>query len=143
MPGQGRARGAGTAYACHMREVAVYSVLRVGLFLLAFGGFYLAGAGMLLAALLAAIVSFALAFVLLRRQRDDVTRVIVRRRAARVDAGGRRRLRDLVAEDTRAEDMEADHLDSGQVGSEHLGGRDSVTGPRPGDAGSRKPRSTS
>ena len=107
-----------------MRPIAVYSVLRIALFLVAFAGFWALGAGPLLAALLAALVSFALAFVLLREQRDDVTRWILERRAAGAGAapeaagssvapvqggaspGGRRRFRDLVAEDSAAEDAE-------------------------------------
>ena len=112
-----------------MRPIAVYSVLRIALFLAAFAGFWALGAGVLLAAMLAAVVSFALAFVLLRRQRDDVTRWIVDRRAARADGapgaaagsaapvqggaspGGRRRFRDMVADDSAAEDAETDALE--------------------------------
>lgn len=125
----GRCRGPGTTYPGRMRPIAVYSVLRIALFGAAFAGFWALGAGPLVAALLAAMVSFALAFVLLRRQRDDVTRWIVDRRAARAgeasgapgssaapvqggaSPGGRRRFRDLVAEDTAAEDAETAALE--------------------------------
>ena len=93
-----------------MRPVAVYSALRLGIFLASLLVLVFLGARPLLAVLLAAILSFGLSFVLLRRQRDAVTRVFERRQADRRERGsgrGRGLLGRRLAEDAEAEDAEA------------------------------------
>ncbi len=93
----------------------MYSALRLGIFLASLLALVAFGARPLLAVLLAVIISFGLSFVLLRRQRDEVTRVFEQRQQARREreakSGDRRRgsfLSRRLAEDAEAEDAEAD-----------------------------------
>ncbi|MFC5380828.1 DUF4229 domain-containing protein [Aquipuribacter nitratireducens] len=100
-----------------MRPVAVYSALRLGMFLVAFLALRLVGVGGLLSLVLALVISMLLSFVVLRRQRDAVTLAIMERRASRdageaqATTGQRRRLRDRIDDDAAAEDAALDRAD--------------------------------
>lgn len=96
-----------------MRPVLIYSVLRLGLFGLAFVGMLALGARGVLAALLAAIVSLGLSFVLLRTQRDQVALAVVERRARRGGRTGR-----VLDDDSAAEDAALDAAESDAASAE-------------------------
>ena len=88
-----------------MRSLAVYSALRIGLFVAAYAALLALGARGLLALALAAVISLGLSFVLLRRQRESVAQALLERRTAR---RGRPELgqADAAAEDA-ADDAQA------------------------------------
>lgn len=89
-----------------MRPVAVYSALRVGMFLACLLVLRVAGVSGLLSVVVAVLVSLLLSFLVLRRQRDAVTRALMERSRAR-GSGPRRRRRsfsDRLAEDAAVED---------------------------------------
>ncbi|WP_380166483.1 DUF4229 domain-containing protein [Jannaschia sp. R86511] len=75
-----------------MRPVAVYSALRLGLFLLALLLLRAAGVGGVLSLVIALVLAMLLSFLVLRRQRDAVTRALMARRqqaqSARTATGG-------------------------------------------------------
>jgi hypothetical protein len=60
--------------------VVTYSLLRLGLFALALVGLWLAGMGSWLLVVVATVVSFALSYVVLGRQRDAAARWLAERR---------------------------------------------------------------
>lgn len=76
-----------------------YAVLRIGLFVVVLLLLYVAGARDLLLLLLAAVISLALSYVLLGRQRAAVAEALAARTEARLRATPR---------DEEAEDAEAD-----------------------------------
>lgn len=120
-----------------MRPVAVYSALRLGLFLVAMLVLRVLGVGGLLSLVLALVLSMMLSFVILRRQRDAVTLALMNRKggaagqapAAPAPAPAPRRRRfadrfaDRLAADAAAEDAEADRLRSGSVDPDAPGTR--------------------
>ena len=89
-----------------MRPVAVYSALRVGMFLVCLLALRLAGVSGLLSLVVAVLLSLLLSFLLLRRQRDAVTRALMdRSRTRRSTPRSRRRsFSDRLAEDAAVED---------------------------------------
>lgn len=89
-----------------MRPVAVYSALRVGLFLVVLLVLRVLGVGGVLSLVIAVVVAMLLSFVVLRRQRDAVTRALMARDRTRKAAGRprRRSFRDRLAEDAATED---------------------------------------
>ncbi|WP_336922056.1 DUF4229 domain-containing protein [Aquipuribacter sp. SD81] len=97
-----------------MRPVAVYSALRLGMFLAVFLVLRLVGVGGILSLVVALVISMLLSFVVLRRQRDAVTLALIgsqeRRRQARTDgpqarpARTRRTLSQRLDSDAAAED---------------------------------------
>ncbi len=89
-----------------MRPVAVYSALRVGLFLAVLLVLRVLGVGGVLSLVLAVVLAMLLSFLVLRRQRDSVTRALMARQQARSAGPARRRrtLRERLAEDAAAED---------------------------------------
>ncbi|MFC3689936.1 DUF4229 domain-containing protein [Aquipuribacter hungaricus] len=92
-----------------MRPVAVYSALRVGLFLAVLLVLRVLGVGGVLSLVVAVVLAMLLSFLVLRRQRDAVTRALMERRQARGTTRPRRRslrdsVRDRIAEDAAAED---------------------------------------
>jgi len=89
-----------------MRPVAVYSALRVGLFLVVVLVLRLLGVGGVLSLVIAVVVAMLLSFLVLRRQRDAVTRALMARDRARKAAGRprRRSFGDRLAEDAAVED---------------------------------------
>lgn len=89
-----------------MRPVAVYSALRVGLFLAALLLLRLLGVSGLLSVVVALLVSMLLSFLVLRRQRDAVTRALMDRSATRSSRPRRPRrgLSGRLEEDAAAED---------------------------------------
>jgi hypothetical protein len=106
-----------------MRPVAVYSALRLGLFLAALVVLRVIGVGGWLSLILALVVSMLLSFVVLRRQRDAVTLALMDRgakdtppaqqpreepRPARAPRARRRWFSDRVAEDAAVEDAAVD-----------------------------------
>jgi hypothetical protein len=107
-----------------MRPVAVYSALRLGLFLVALLVLRLLGVGGLLSLVIALVLSMMLSFVILRRQRDAVTLALMNRKGATTTptttsapAAPRPRRRrfserfaDRLAADAAAEDAEAERL---------------------------------
>lgn len=95
-----------------MRPVAVYSALRVGLFLVTLLALRLLGVSGLLSFALAVITSLLLSFIVLRRQRDAVTLALMNRRTARPAAAprGRRWFGDRLDADAAAEDAADDRL---------------------------------
>jgi hypothetical protein len=76
-----------------------YTVLRLGLFVLALVTLRVLGAGVLLAVVLAALASMLASYVLLRGPREELTAVIEQRVAGRL----RRRGQDDAAEDAAAD----------------------------------------
>jgi len=95
--------------------VVLYSLLRIALFLAATGVLWWAGMRSWLAPLLAAVIAFALSYVLLPRQRDAAARELARRADARRTGGapGSRQRADDDAEDAEAEQSAArDHRPS-------------------------------
>lgn len=112
-----------------MRPVAVYSALRVGLFLAVLLVLRVLGVGGVVSLLVAVVVAMLLSFLVLRRQRDAVTRALMARQQGReADPSRRRRptLRERLAEDAAAED----------AASERAARPDPSSAPRPA------PRST-
>lgn len=119
-----------------MRPVAVYSALRLGLFLVALLVLRLLGVGGLLSLVIALVLSMMLSFVILRRQRDAVTLALMNRKGAATTATAsatatattapaaprprRRRFSerfaDRLAADAAAEDAEAERLRRDQAG---------------------------
>lgn len=98
-----------------MRSVFTYTAARIGLFVVALGIVYLAGARGLLALAIAVVISGLASFVLLSRQRDAMSGVLVSRlRGPRVQRDGGSggpfaRIRELgqrIDEGTRAEDRD-------------------------------------
>ena len=89
-----------------MRPVAVYSALRVGLFLVVVLVLRVLGVSGVLSLVIAVVVALLLSFVVLRRQRDAVTRVLMARDRARKAAGRprRRSFGDRLTEDAATED---------------------------------------
>lgn len=81
-----------------------YSVLRLALFVACLGLLYLAGVGGLLLPVLAAVISLALSYILLRRQRDQLAVAIDRRVHDRTT----RRRPSGAAEDAASEDAAAE-----------------------------------
>lgn len=97
-----------------MRPVAVYSALRVGLFLAVLLVLRVMGVGGVLSLLVAVVVSMLLSFLVLRRQRDAVTRALMARQQGRAADPSRRRrpsFRERLAEDAAAEDAATQRAD--------------------------------
>ncbi|MGJ7441001.1 DUF4229 domain-containing protein [Aquipuribacter sp. MA13-6] len=65
-----------------MRPVAVYSALRLGLFLAALLILRVLGVSGILSLVIALVLAMLLSFIVLRRQRDAVTRALMERKAA-------------------------------------------------------------
>jgi len=98
-----------------MRPVAVYSALRLGLFLSALLILRVLGIGGILSLVIALVISMLLSFVILRRQRDAVTLALMHRSrgkgrsAKNRDARRpRRSFSDTLADDAAAEDAAVD-----------------------------------
>jgi hypothetical protein len=90
-----------------MRPVAVYSALRVGLFLAVLLVLRLLGVGGVLSLVIAVVLAMLLSFLVLRRQRDAVTRALMAREQVRATDPSRRRrptFRERLAEDAATED---------------------------------------
>jgi hypothetical protein len=90
-----------------MRPVAVYSALRVGLFLAVLLVLRLLGVGGVLSLVIAVVLAMLLSFLVLRRQRDAVTRALMAREQVRAADPSRRRrptFRERLAEDAATED---------------------------------------
>jgi hypothetical protein len=85
--------------------VVTYSLLRLGVFVLALAGLWLAGMGSWLLVVVAAVVAAALSYVLFGRQRAAAAQWIADRRAP-----GAPRFSRAVQEDAAAEDAIADRL---------------------------------
>ena len=85
-------------YACGVAPLLKFTVLRLALFVAALAVLALLGAGGWLLLLLAAVISLALSFVLLRGPRAELAAAIEERTARRLGS------------DERAEDAEADAL---------------------------------
>jgi len=79
-----------------------YTVMRLGLFVVALAVLYLLGARGLLAVVLAVLVSAMLSFVLLRNQRDEVASQVSQRLQHRMDT------RTPPSQDEQVEDAAAD-----------------------------------
>lgn len=109
-----------------MRPVAVYSALRLGLFLMCLGLALAFGARGLLAVAIAAAASLTLSFFGLRRQRDQVARALLarrervqERRSGQPEGQARRAtFAEFLRADAAAEDEVAD-----QLAAEHRRGR--------------------
>ncbi len=116
--------------------VVTYSLLRLGVFVLAIVGLWLAGMGGWLLVVVAAVVAAALSYVLFGRQRVAAAQWIADRRAP-----GAPRFSRAVEEDAAAEDAIADRLrepegppdGEGQGGSDVEGGQDAGGREGPGD----------
>ena len=93
-----------------------YTVLRLGLFVVALGVLAVLGARGWLLLLLAAVASLALSFVLLGRVRDEMTAQLARR-GEKPAPGRPGRLGRRLAEDEAAEDREAGAADDGPGGA--------------------------
>ncbi len=89
-----------------MRPFAVYSAMRLGLFLSCLVVLLALGARGVLAVLLAAVISLALSYVLLRRQRDSVARALLARRAGVSSTS--QSFGEFLRSDAAAEDAAAD-----------------------------------
>lgn len=85
--------------------VVTYSVLRLGVFVVALGGLWLAGLGGWLLVLVATVVAFALSYGFFGRQRDAAARWLAERRA-----GNRPRFSRAVTDDAAQEDAAAERL---------------------------------
>lgn len=85
--------------------LVIYTLLRLGLFAVALVGLVLAGVGGWLAVLLAVVIAWAAAYLLLTRQRDDAVRWMAERSQRRKAAGVR--FSRGVEDDARAEDAES------------------------------------
>ena len=110
-----------------MLPVLRYTVLRLALFVASLGVLALVGARGLLLLVLAAGVSFALSYILLWRARNDVSRVISDRMAARLEGGSRSGFARRLREDTEVEDAAVDAA-AGEAGPENRADREK-TGP--------------
>ena len=86
------------------RAFLVYSAARMGLFLLCLAVFYLAGLGLLLSLLLAAVVSGIAGYFLLARQRVALSAEV----EARVDAARQRAAARTAREDAVADELLAE-----------------------------------
>ena len=104
--------------------LVTYSLLRLGLFALALVGLWLAGMGSWLLVVVAALVAWALSYVLLGRWRTAAATWRAERAAAR---GTGPRFSDRVTAEAEAEDAEADAA----------GSRDGVV--PPGETGTADP----
>jgi uncharacterized membrane protein YedE/YeeE len=82
--------------------VIIYSVLRLGLFVLAMAGLWLAGMGGWLLVLVAALVAWALSYAVLGGRRDAAARWLAQRH------GARPRFSPGVEADAAAEDAASD-----------------------------------
>lgn len=94
-----------------MRPVAIYSALRLGLFLVTLLVLRVLGVSGLLSLGIALVMAMLLSFVILRRQRDAVTRALMERRAGDQVGPARRPRRSFsqrLAEDAAAEDATQD-----------------------------------
>ena len=102
-----------------MRPVAVYSALRVGLFLVVLLVVRVLGVGGVLSLVIAVVVALLLSFLVLRRQRDAVTRALMARDKARRASGRprRRSFGERLAEDAAAEDAAAQAATGGTTAS--------------------------
>jgi len=87
--------------------VVVYSLLRLGAFVLALLGLWLAGMGSWLLVVVAAVVAAALSYVLFGKQRDAAAAWIADRRATGEQGP---RFSRAVRDDAAAEDAIADRL---------------------------------
>lgn len=90
----------------------MYSLLRLGLFVLALLGLWAAGMGSWLLVVVAALVAWALSYVLLGRWRTDAATWLAERAAARATGP---RFSERVTAETEAEDAEADAAGAGDV----------------------------
>lgn len=90
-----------------MRPVAVYSALRVGLFLVAMLTLRFLGVSGLLSVVIALVLAMLLSFLILRRQRDAVTRALMERRGT--PRPRRRTISQRLADDAAIEDAATDH----------------------------------
>lgn len=108
--------------------MVTYSLLRLGVFVLALAGLLLAGMGGWLLVVVAAVVAAALSYVLFGRQRVAAAQWIADRRAP-----GAPRFSRAVEEDAAAEDAIADHLHEreGTGGDEGDGPGDQIARPSP------------
>lgn len=88
--------------------VVTYSLLRLGVFLLALLGLWLAGMGSWLLIVVAALVAAALSYVLFGRQRVAAARWLAERRSVDSPRFSRAVLDDAAAEDAIADRLRAD-----------------------------------
>lgn len=86
-----------------------YTVLRLALFVAVLGGLALAGARGVLLIGLTVVVSIALSYLLLRRQRDAVAAAIAERMQTRLEAPRGAGGTDEAAEDAEDEARRAEH----------------------------------
>ena len=127
-----------------MRPVAVYSALRVGLFLVVVLVLRVLGVGGVLALVIAVVVAMLLSFLVLRRQRDAVTRALMARDRARKAAGRprRRSFGDRLAEDAAAEDAATQDAATQDAVTSSTSGPAPATADTPDVPGRRTGRST-
>ncbi|WGW10956.1 DUF4229 domain-containing protein [Saxibacter everestensis] len=92
-----------------MNAVVKYSLLRLGIFFLAFGALWVAGFNELVSLVLATVIAVLLSFLLLRRQRDDVVKYVQERSARRAEQRRTKVDRDSAYEDDIVD--RADHPD--------------------------------
>jgi len=90
----------------------VYSLLRLGLFVLALLGLWAAGMGSWLLVVVAALVAWALSYVLLGRWRTDAATALA---SVRLGRGHGRRCSERGTAAPAAEDAEADAAGAGDV----------------------------
>ncbi len=110
-----------------MRPVAVYSALRLGLFLAALLILRVLGVGGILSLVIALVMSMLLSFVILRRQRDAVTLALMDRSKGRGAKGRaarrpRRSFSERLADDAAVEDAALDGRDTPRPGGSTTGG---------------------
>lgn len=90
----------------------IYSLLRLGLFVLALVGLWFAGMGSWLLVVVAVIVSAALSYVILGKQRDAAVEWLEHRRTAPQQGP---RLSKALQDDAAAEDAAVDRLHDEQA----------------------------
>lgn len=115
-----------------MRPVAVYSALRLGLFLATLLILRALGVGGVLSLVIALVVAMLLSFIVLRRQRDAVTLALMERRRGTGGAGQagtdraarrpRRTFSHWLADDAAVEDAALDARDTTRPGDGTAGG---------------------
>ena len=89
-------------YTGRMTHWIRYSIIRIGLFALAFAGLFALGLDWWLSALLATVIAFAVSYIFFVKQRDQLARDLAERAAAKQD----------LDPDAEAEDQAASEGDS-------------------------------
>ena len=113
--------------------VVTYSLLRLGVFLLALLGLWLAGMGSWLLIVVAALVAAALSYVLFGRQRAAAARWLAERRSPAAPRFSRAVLDDAAAEDAIADRLRTDGPPETETETETgaADGEDQIASPRP------------